>query len=533
MIARLHRFAGAVAALGAAAVIAFAAATDAAAQTPRRGGTLVYGVANEPNTFDCHASNTFAVLHFVAPHYSTLLRFAPGDYPRIVGGVAESWSSSPDGLTWTFRLRRGVRFHDGSLLTSADVKATFERLRAPPQGVVSIRRAQFANITAIETPDEHTVVMRLDSVDSAYESTMASPWNCIYSAALLRSDPEYPERRVMGTGPFVFGDYRPGAPWTGRRFDGYFEPGLPYLDGFQAVPIQGQAAINALAAGQILAEFRGVSPAQRDRIKAARGERVRFYEGDRISIYMVAFNTERAPFSDPRVRRALNIAIDRRVGEAAMTRISSVRSLGTFLRPGTAMGPSAEELRQLPGFAADMAAARAEARRLLSEAGQPQLRIKLTIRNLTEPHQQLAVFLTDQWRQIGVVADNQPLENGPWQATLASGNYDAIIDFSADPVDDPTIQLERFTSFDRAPNNATRAIDRTLDDLFDRQRRTAEPAARRVLVRQFEARLIGEAYAIPLFWGYRIIPVASNVQGWTFSPSHFLYQDLATVWMTE
>ncbi len=510
-----------------------ALAAPAKAETPRRGGTLTFGVANEPNTFDCHASNTFAVLHFVAPHYSTLLRFAPDGYPRIIGGVAESWEPSADRLTWTFRLRDNVRFHDGTPLTSADVKATFDRLRDPPQGVISIRRAQFENIESIETPDPRIVVMRFKAVDAATEAMLASPWNCIYSAALLRSDRDYPERRVMGTGPFTFAEYRPGAPWVGRRFEGYFEPGLPYLDEFRAVPIQGQATINALSAGQIQAEFRGVSLPQRDRIRAARGDRIRFYEGDRISIYMVAFNTERPPFNDARVRRALNLAIDRRTGEAAMTRISSVRSLGAFLRPGSPMAATPAELVQLPGFGADMAAARAEARRLLAEAGQPALRIKLTIRNLTEPHQQLAVFLTDQWRQVGVIADNQPLENGPWQATLAAGNYDAIIDFSADPVDDPTIQLERFTSFDRAPNNATRAIDRNFDALFERQRRQADAAERRRTVRELEARLIGEAYAIPLFWGYRIIPVAANVQGWTFSPSHFLYQDLATVWIAE
>ena len=152
-------------------------------------------------------------------------------------------------------------------------------------------------------------------------------------------------------------------------------------------------------------------------------------------------------------------------------------------------------------------------------------------RSIENPHQQLAVYLIDQWRQIGVTAENQKLETGPWQATLQAGNFDAITDFSADPVDEPSIQLERFTSFDRAPNNAARVIDRTLDDLFERQRREPDPKRRRALVRRFEDRLLTEAHSIPLFWAYRIIPVASEVQGWPFSPSHFLFQDLSTVWL--
>jgi peptide/nickel transport system substrate-binding protein len=506
-------------------------AAPSLAQQPVRGGVLTFGVAGEPNTLDCHATNTIAVLHYVAPHYSTLLRFVPGGYPRIEGDIAESWTSSADGLVWTFRLRQGVRFHDGSPLTSADVKASFDRLRDPAPGVVSVRKAQFSDVASVETPDAATVVMRLRGSDAAFEAAMASPWNCIYSARMLTSDADYPTRKVMGSGPFVFEEYRQGQPWVGRRFAQYFREGQPYLDGFRAVPVEGAATTNVLAAGQIQAEFRGVTPAQRDRIAAVRGERMRFYEGDRISVYVLALNTQRPPFDDARVRRALTLALDRRVGEATMTRISSVRAAGGFLRPGTPMVATPEELARLPGFGPDIAAARAEARRLLAEAGQTRLNVRMISRSIENPHQQLAVYLIDQWRQIGVSAENIKLETGPWQATLLAGNFDAITDFSADPVDDPTIQLERFTSFDRAPNNASRAIDRSLDDLFDRQKRELEPARRRALVRQFEDRLLTEAYTIPLFWAFRIIPVASEVQGWPFSPSHFLFQDLSTVWI--
>jgi peptide/nickel transport system substrate-binding protein len=508
-----------------------AIASPAPAQTPARGGTLTFGVAGEPNTLDCHATNTFAVLHYVAPHYSTLLRFAPDGYPRIEGDVAESWTGSPDGLVWTFRLRQGVRFHDGSLLTSADVKATFERLRDPAPGVVSVRKAQFADIASIEAPDAATVVMRLRGPDAAFEAAMASPWNCIYSARLMASDADYPTRKIMGTGPFTFEEYRQGQPWVGRRFEGYFRAGQPYLDAFRAVPVEGAATTNALAAGQLQAEFRGLTPAQRDRVAASRGERMRFHEGDRISVYVLALNTQRPPFDDVRVRQALTLALDRRVGQATMTRISSVRTAGGFLRPGTRMAATQEELARLPGFGPDIVAARTEARRLLAEAGHPRLNVRMISRSIENPHQQLAVFMIDQWRQIGVSAENVKLETGPWQATLLAGNFDAITDFSADPVDDPTLQLERFTSFDRAPNNASRAIDRTIDDLFDRQKRELDPEKRRATVRELETRLIEQAYTIPLFWAFRIIPVAAEVQGWPFSPSHFLFQDLSTVWL--
>ena len=503
----------------------------AVAETPVRGGTLTFGVAGQPNTFDCHATNTFAVLHYVAPHYSTLLRFDPAGYPKFVGGVAESWSSSPDRLTWTFKLHPNVHFHDGSVLTATDVKATLDRLRDPPTGVVSVRKAQFEDIAAVDTPDPLTVVVRLRKFDASFETAMASPFNCIYSAALLKSDPDYPKRKVMGTGPFVFAEYQVGQQWTGRRFDNYFEPGLPYLDGFNAVAIQGQAAVNALAAGQIQAEFRGVTPAERDRIKAARGDKVRFFEGDRISVYVVVFNTEKPPFNDARVRRALTLALDRRTGETIMAKLSTIKRPGGFLRPGSVMAATPEELAELPGFGPDLKASREEARRLLKEAGKSDLRFKLVYRQIADPYQPLIVFLTDQWRQIGVTAEPVPQETAPWQANLLAGNFEAISDFSADPVDEPTIQLERFTSFDRAPNNASRSIDRTLDDLFERQRREADPAARRKLVRAFEDRLLTEAYTIPLFWAVRIIPVASEVQGWPFSPSHFLFQDLSTVWI--
>ena len=91
-------------------------------ENPRMGGELVFAVGGTPPSFDGHRETTFAMLHPIAPHYSTLLRFDPQSYPKIVGDVAESWQASKDGLTYTFKIRQGIQFHDGSVLTAKDVK---------------------------------------------------------------------------------------------------------------------------------------------------------------------------------------------------------------------------------------------------------------------------------------------------------------------------------------------------------------------------------------------------------------------------
>ncbi len=137
--------------LGAAALAVAAAATGA--ETPQPGGLLKFAVGAEPPNYDCHAQTSFAFIHPVRPHYNTLLKFDTAKYPAIKGDLAESWTVSKDGLTYTFKLRKGVKFHDGSTFSSEDIKATYERLRNPPQGVLSIRQASYADIASIETPD--------------------------------------------------------------------------------------------------------------------------------------------------------------------------------------------------------------------------------------------------------------------------------------------------------------------------------------------------------------------------------------------
>lgn len=163
----------------------FLSGTASSADQPRKGGELVFAVSSEPNTYDCQALGSSVAMQSLAPHYSTLLKFDSERYPEIVGDLADSWTVSPDQKTYRFKIRTGVKFHDGSILTADDIKATFERLRNPPAGVASLRKASFSDIESIDTVGDGEVAFKLSQPNGAMLSVFASPWNCVYSKKLL------------------------------------------------------------------------------------------------------------------------------------------------------------------------------------------------------------------------------------------------------------------------------------------------------------------------------------------------------------
>jgi len=144
------------------------------------------------------------VIHPVSPHYSTLLKFDPDNYPKVVGDLAESWTVSPDNLTFTFKLRDGVKFHDGSPLDVTRRQGELRPDHQAPAGVISARKQSYGAIDSVATPDPLTVVFKLKYVSPAMLSLFASPWNYIYSAAALDKDPKFPEKNILGSGPFHF-----------------------------------------------------------------------------------------------------------------------------------------------------------------------------------------------------------------------------------------------------------------------------------------------------------------------------------------
>ncbi len=516
---------------GLAAVGLVAIATAAGADSPVKGGTLAYAVQGETSTYDCHAGSSFSNIHFLAPHFSLLVRFDPASYPKIVPDLAKSWTVSEDGLTYTFKLNEGVKFHDGTVLTAKDIKATYERIWKPTAGVISVRAAFFEDLESITTPDDHTVVFRIKQADAGMLSNFASPWNCVYSAAKLAEDPLYPTKTIMGTGPFVFVEHVAGSHWVGKRFDGYFRKGLPHLDGFRAQSMSGTAIVNALAGGQIQAEFRGFPPADASRIQRARGNDVVFSSSEWLAHFFFSFNTEKKPFDDIRVRRALTLAVDRWGGAGPMSRITFLSYVGGLMRPGADMALRGDDLLDLPGFSKDIEAARKEARALLKEAGVPNLTFTVTNRT-TAPFIPLGLFLIDQWRQIGVKVEHQQLDTAQWLAARRAGNFDVVVDSQAEWNDDGSVQLSRFLSKDIAGDtNISRYIDRKVDELYKRQKGQLVPTERAATLKELQRHLIQQVYSAPVFWASRNVALDRRLKGWTPLPSHMLNQDLAEIWL--
>jgi peptide/nickel transport system substrate-binding protein len=414
------------------------------------------------------------------------------------------------------------------------VKATYERLRNPPQGVVSTRKATFSDVDTIETPDPTTVVFKMKAVNAAMLEHFASPWNCIYSAKLLTEDPNAPKTKILGTGPYTFVEHIKGSHVSGKKNDKYFRQGLPHLDGFKGVfMLQAAAMLNALEGGQVMGEFRSISPAERDRLKQAMGNKVRIEESPWTLNLVLVFNTKKKPFDDIRVRRALNLAIDRWGGSQGLSRISTLRAVGGVIRPGSPYATPEAELVKLPGFSKNIAASRAEAKRLLAEAGVSNLSFVLHNRNLAQPYTPAGIFVVDQLRQIGVTAEHKQFDTAPYLAGLNNGNYDVGITFSNLFMDEPTLALAKYVSSDKAPENQSGAIDRQLDTMFESQARELDKNKRIATIRAFEKRAFEEGYQVTLLWWHRIVATNSALMGWKMSPSHNLGADLSEVWLNQ
>jgi peptide/nickel transport system substrate-binding protein len=291
--------------------------------------------------------------------------------------------------------------------------------------------------------------------------------------------------------------------------------------------------VPGILGGQFDAEFRGRNPSERDQLLAKMKDQLTVNEGPWVGSLMIVFNTKRKPFDDIRVRQALSMAIDRWHGSTNLSKISILKHVGGFMRPGYEMALPEAELVKLPGFGKDIEKSRAEARRLLKEAGAENLTFKLFNRNVAEPYTPGGVYAIDQWRRIGVTVQHEQLETKLYQDGVLSGNFDVAIEFINDFTDDPTAQFSKLLTKKASPTGFSGHEDTKLDAMYEQQRRVIDPVARKKLVQDIDKYAITTAYNIPFLWYQRIIVNNKKIKGWQFSPSQYILQDLTEVWLDQ
>jgi peptide/nickel transport system substrate-binding protein len=521
--------------------IGLAGMPASANDVPKRGGILRYMIpADGPPSLDGHRETTFATMHAVAPFYSVLIRVNPDNPASTTDFVCDLCTEMPkptdNGLKYTFKIRDGVKFHDGSPLTARDVAASWSRIISPPDGVLSARRGFFGMIDKVAATDDKTFVVTLKYVSGAFMPALADPFAYIYKKELLDKDQHWYEKNVMGSGPFKFKEYQVGSQISGERNPDYYHKGKPYLDGFEAIFADKQSVrMQAIRGDRAATEFRGVPPASRDELVKELGKDITIQESDWNCVLMFTPNIRKKPFDDVRVRKALTLAVDRWKGAPALSKIATVRTVGGIVFPGSPLAATKQELESMAGYWPDIEKSRAEAKRLLKEAGAEGLEFELNNRNVDQPYKFVGTWLIDEWSKVGLKARQRVQPTGPFFDTLTSKrDFDVTVEFNCQANVNPISDTSKYVSASMSDQNYGGYEDATLNDLYTKLSRSPDPAEQRTLMRQYEKRLLDEqAYVSMTPWWSRIIAHRSYMKGWKINPSHYLNLDLSGVWIDK
>ncbi|HEY8416497.1 MAG TPA: ABC transporter substrate-binding protein [Limnochordales bacterium] len=461
----------------------------AGAQAPRRGGHLTIAQSAEPPVLDPMVTTATAASNIV--HHNVLEGLVKLDRDgNIVPGLAEAWTVSPDATEYVFRLRQGVRFHNGQPFTAADVKAKFEKARDPNSGHTG--QHYYVAIESVETPDDYTVVFRMSEPDAEFLYNLARPDSVIPPAGYGSAQSIHP----IGTGPFRFVEWVRGSHVRLERFDGYYKPELPYLDSvtfrFIADP---NAQVAALLAGDIDAIGGAITAEQAFRVQQAPGFKV--IEGPSTNTVILAMNNSRAPLSDVRVRRAISHAINR---EEVM--LGAEFGFGQII--GSHMTPAEPYYVDLTGmYPYDPA----RARQLLAEAGYPNgFRLTLSLPTSYTYAVRSGEIMAQQLSQVGIEVDIELVEWATWLSRIyGQADYDLTVIGHAEPMD--------ISNYGR-PDYYYRYDSAEARELLAAARRTGDEEQRREIYARLQEHIARDAVNVWLYARPFFILSRADVYGW-------------------
>lgn len=450
---------------------------------PQYGGYLQLSAGEDPrslNFLDNVSAGTGGVLQGV---YDRLViwKFEGGErtWKEIAPGIADSWTVSDDGTQWTFKLRDDVVFHDGTPLTSADVKVTFDHYVASAAGEIDFRPPARSYVgpfvETVEAPDDYTVVLNLKAPAAVLLQNLSAAWANIVSAKDYEENgPEWFVTNSNGTGPFrwVPEKWERGVSFELEKHDGYWQDGLPYMDGKKYTIISSSSLLRAAFETQAIDVTTAAGVGNVDEILSKLGDKIRVVEGPGGSPAWVMLNVTKPPFDDVRVRQAIYLLIDR--DELASKMLQGAPGfIGTWFEPNTfsgGYGTTLDELRQNdPSYMTDKTQAIAQATQLFAEAGVDPRGIKLTV--ISRGNSPTAStflggqVLSQQLSEVGFDVEFSAQESLAAVEALKSGEgWNATVYTSALPYPAPESMLNRYLS-STGQRNYSGLVDDTIDSL--------------------------------------------------------------------
>lgn len=472
---------------------------------PKSGGVLRYGITMRPPHFDVHQSGTINSLASQAVQFDNLIRRDPRDSGKtIIPDLAHSWEIAADGKTYTFKLRQGVQFHDGAELTSEDVKATFDRISKPPQGISIPRSVLFKAVSEITAPDKYTVQFKLSEArpPNFIMSAIASGWNVIVRKKTLE-DNNYNLRKVEiypGTGPFKSVKRVENEVWIFEKNKNYWNNPLPYLDGiefYHAVPFSTELGSSILSGRTDY--IRITDPVTVRKAKETPG--LKTAQFNQSVIQGVWLNHKKPPLNDPRVRRALHLAFDRPALIEVVKDVTPMQ-VGGFIYPFSEFATPKDQLLNRIGYQADIGPALKEAKALMAAAGFTDgLKEPLDFLVRDVPSFKLWAQAIQAMLQegLGVKCNLRTVVESVWFDDTASGHFDLAIGAIVSTLLDPS---DYFNAWYRTggPQNYSFWDNKEFNGLLDEIDREVDPAKRLALIHKTEAIMEQEIPVLPVAW---------------------------------
>jgi len=471
---------------------------------PKHGGVARLGIPNRPPHFDIHQSGTFFNIGAQGCMFDNLIRRDPRDGAKtIIPDLAHGWEIAKDGKSYTFHLRQGVQFHDGAELTADDVKATFDRIVKPPEGVSIPRSILFRAVSEITARDKYTVEFKLAEprpIDFMM-SALASGWNVIVRKKTLE-DNNYNLRKVVvypGTGPFRSVRRVENEVWVMEKNPNYWNKGLPYLDGiefYHVLPFSPEMASAILSnrVDYVLAT---------DPVTFRKAKTMPEISTDthyQSVVHATWINNKKKPLDDPRVRRALNLALDHRVLVEVVKDVAPMIT-GGFIYPFSEFATPKEEFEKRLGHQADPTAAIKEAKGLMAAAGYAN-----GINGLDYMVRDIAIFKL--WSQaiqamlkdaLNVQCNLRTVVESVWFEDAASGHFDLAIGAIVSTLVDPSDYFNAWYG-KNGPQNYSFWDNKEFQALSAQIDREVDPAKRLPLIHQAEAIMEQDPPLLPIAW---------------------------------